>query len=105
MMTLCAVGGARLSPRGFTFLEVVVVIAIIGLTVGITGLAFVGLRAPRESDRVSELRRARTQAIRTGRPVISDNNRAPRTAHVLFLPDGRAIGTGADPLTGAPSAP
>ena len=101
MKARCAVRGARLPPRGFTLLEVIVVVAIFGLIAGMSGLAFVSLRAPRQSELVHELSRARAEAIQTGLPVVSGNNRASRTAHVLFLPDGRAIGLGADPLTGA----
>ena len=102
MKTRYAVRGARLPPRGFTLLEVIVVVAILGLIVGMSGLAFVALRAPLQSELVHELSRARAEAIQTGRPVVSGNNRAPRTAHVLFMPDGRAVGLGVDPLTGAP---
>jgi len=102
MKARCAVRGARLPPRGFTLLEVIVVVAIFGLIAGMSGLAFVSLRAPRQSELVHELSRARAEAIQTGRAVVSENNRAPRTAQVLFLPDGRAIGFGADPLTGTP---
>jgi prepilin-type N-terminal cleavage/methylation domain-containing protein len=102
MKTRCAVGGARLPPRGFTLVEVVVVVAILGMIAGMSGLAFVTLRTPGESELVRELRGARAEAIATGRPVITGSNHAPRTAHVLFLPDGRAIGPGADPLTGVP---
>ena len=102
MTSRCAVRGARLPPSGFSLLEVSVVITILGLIVAMSGLAFVTLRAPRQSELVHELSRARAEAIKTGRPVVSGNNRAPRTAHVLFLPDARAIGFGADPLTGAP---
>jgi prepilin-type N-terminal cleavage/methylation domain-containing protein len=105
MNARCAVRGAPLLPLGFTLLEVIVVIAIIGLTVGMTGLAFVGLRTPRESEVAGDLRRARAEAIRSGRPVMGGSNRALSTAHVLFLPDGRAIGAGADPITGAPLDP
>ncbi len=101
MTRRCAVGGARLSPRGFTLVEVIVVVALLGLIAGMSGLAFVGLRSPRESERVRDLWRARAEALQTGRPVIAGDNRGLRTAHVLFLPDGRAIGSGVDPLTGA----
>jgi len=94
-----------LPPRGFTLLEVIVVVAILGLIVGVSGLAFVTLRVPRQSELVHDLSRARAEAIRTGLPVGSGNNRAHRTAHVLFLPDGRAFGPGVDPLTEAPDAP
>jgi prepilin-type N-terminal cleavage/methylation domain-containing protein len=102
MTNECAVRGARLRPRGFSLLEMIVVIAILGLVASVTGLAFVSLQAPRESERVRELRMARAEAIRTAYAVVTGGTRAPRTAHVLFLPDGRAIGDGADPITGAP---
>jgi prepilin-type N-terminal cleavage/methylation domain-containing protein len=87
---------------GFTLLEVMVVLAILGVTLGVSGLAFASLKTPRESERRHDLRRARSEAIETGRPVFTGGNHAPRTTHVLFLPDGRAIGASADPLTGAP---
>ena len=80
------VGGAWWMPRGFTLLEVLGVTVILG---------------PREADRTRSLRRGRELAIRTGRPVAIGGNDSPLTTHVLFLPDGRAIGTGAHPLTGA----
>jgi prepilin-type N-terminal cleavage/methylation domain-containing protein len=93
--------------NGFTLFEVIVVISILGLLVGMTGLAFSSLRAPRSSAWGSELRRAREAAILSGRPVRAvvrndtDRYRSPLPAP-LFLPDGRAIGAGVDPLTGAP---
>ncbi|MGH7676105.1 MAG: hypothetical protein ACREMV_12615, partial [Gemmatimonadales bacterium] len=75
----------------------------------ISGLALASLQAPRESERVRALSRARSQAIRTGPPVRAAL--PPDTAGTLsplpaplFLPDGRAIGPGVDPLTGAPRA-
>jgi prepilin-type N-terminal cleavage/methylation domain-containing protein len=80
-----------------TLVELLVVMAILGLVLGVSGLAFSGLRAPRESGLVRELRRARTEAIRSGRPVRARGRNTP-----LFLPDGRAIGPGADALTGVP---
>jgi hypothetical protein len=58
---------------------------------------------------VTGLWRARAQAIRTSRPVRasmsteSGSDGVPLVAP-LFLPDGRAIGPGADPLTGVPDA-
>jgi prepilin-type N-terminal cleavage/methylation domain-containing protein len=87
---------------GFTLVEVIVVIGILGLLMGMSGLAFGSLRAPSESEVAREFRRARSEAIRTGRPATTVVNRTLRNRPVLFLPDGRAVGPGADPLTGAP---
>ena len=94
---------------GFTLLEVIVVVAIMGLVFGVSGLAFASLRVPRQSAWLEALQRARAQAIETGRPVRAAVPTDIGGSHSpfptpLFLPDGRAIGSGADPLTGAPSA-
>ncbi|HET9385243.1 MAG TPA: prepilin-type N-terminal cleavage/methylation domain-containing protein [Gemmatimonadales bacterium] len=81
---------------GVTLLELLVVLTILGVILGITGLALGSLQAPRESQEIMDLREARTAAIRSG---------TPRFAHgVLFLPDGRAIGATVDRLTGTPDA-
>ncbi len=98
-----------MNGRGFTLVEILVVLMILGLMTGITGLALASLKAPREAAWVRDLRAARDSAIRTGAPVsvavaIPDTggHRSRLTAHVLFLPDGRALGTGVDPLIGTP---
>lgn len=90
-------------------MEVIVVLAILGLMAGLSGLALASLQPPRGSVCVRELRSARSEAIRTGRPVRTvlsadtvTNCSVLRAS--LFLPDGRAIGTEVDPLTGAPRA-
>lgn len=78
---------------GVTLVELIVVLALLGLVLGVSGLALASLREPSEAVDISAMRRARAQAVETG---------APRTAHgVLFLPDGRAVGPHVDPLTGA----
>ncbi len=88
----CVVRGAS----GMTLLEVLVVLTVLGVILGVSGLALTTLKEPRESALVVELRRARAEAIRAG---------APRTTHdVRFLPDGRAIRPNVDPLTGSPNA-
>lgn len=99
----------RRGHLGFTLMEVIVVVAILGLVFGVSGLAFTSLRAPRASVWVTALRHARAESIRTGRPiraVVPVNSGSERTAllAVLFLPDGRAVGPSVDPLTGAPLA-
>jgi prepilin-type N-terminal cleavage/methylation domain-containing protein len=77
---------------GITLLEMLVVLTVLGIVLGVSGLAIESLRVPRESQESLDLRRARAEAIHSG---------APRTARgVRFLPDGRAIGPGVNPLTG-----
>jgi prepilin-type N-terminal cleavage/methylation domain-containing protein len=82
--------------RGVTLLELLVVLTVLGLILGVSGLALGPLKLPRESETVIALRRARAESIHSG---------APRTAHgTRFLPDGRVIGADVDPLTGVPRA-
>ena len=95
---------------GYTLVEVIVVLALIGLVLGMGGLALASLEVPRDSESVRALHNARAKAIQSGDPVnlIVANpdtgaNRALRATH-LFLPDGRVIGPGVDPLTGSPDA-
>jgi len=77
-------------------LELLVVLTLLGVVLGMTGLAIASLQAPRESEERLALKRARAESIHSG---------APRTAHgVRFFPDGRAIGPKVDPLTGGPDA-
>jgi len=82
--------------RGVTLLELLVVLTILGVMLGVTGLAIGSLQMPREAQGVMDLRGARGAAIRSGMPQLAHD--------VLFLPDGRAIGPAVDPLTGLPNA-
>lgn len=85
-----------MSTRGFTLVELLVVLAILGVIVGVTGLTLSSLERPRESELTLDLKKARADAIQSG---------VPRTSHgVRFLPDGRAIGPNVNPLTGVPDA-
>lgn len=90
-----------------TLIEMIVVIALLGLILGISGLALASLREPRGSARARALTEARAQAIRSGEPVRvdlapPDSTDAPSSVPVVFLPDGRALGTYVDAITGAP---
>lgn len=78
--------------RGFTLLEMIVVLALFSVLLGVSTLAIHSLR-PAAPSRAS---RARTQAVLTGLPTPDSG--------ILFLPDGRAVGDGIDPLTGATHA-
>ncbi len=83
--------------RGVTLVELLVVLALLGLVLGVSGLALASLREPLKAEELRDLQRARADAVQSGEP---------RTVHgVLFLPDGRAIGSNVDLLTGAPNAP
>ena len=84
------------SAWGVTLLEMIVVLAVLGVILGVTGLALGSLKSPRGTQDMNDLRQARAEAIHSG---------APRTAHgVRFLPDGSAIGPNVDVLTGKPNA-
>ena len=81
--------------RGFTLIELMVVLLLFGLIIGVSSMAFVRFSTSPTTP-VADLQRARAEAIRSG---------APRSVHgALFLPDGRAVGPSVDPLTGAPHA-
>ena len=83
--------------RGYTLMELVVVLAMLGLLFGMSAVAFTSLRQP--DDKGPELRfdEARRAALQTGQPVTLTDD-SGRT--VRFLPDGRAIGPEVDPFTG-----
>ncbi|MGH7754649.1 MAG: prepilin-type N-terminal cleavage/methylation domain-containing protein, partial [Gemmatimonadales bacterium] len=86
--------GEWYAPRtGVTLVELLVVLVLLGLVAGVSGLAIASLRPPEGAGARREWERARTQAIRSGQAVVLDS--------VRFLPDGRAVGPRADPLTGA----
>ncbi|TMD02345.1 MAG: type II secretion system protein [Chloroflexi bacterium] len=80
---------------GFTLLEMIVVLALFGLVLSLSALAITSL-APDKDEQRHSARVARADAIRFGSPRVADS--------VLFLPDGRAVGAGVDPLTGAARA-
>ncbi len=80
-----------------TLIELIVALVILSLILGVSGLALASLRPPAGSELARARQQARAQAISTGTPVRGDS--------VLYLPDGRALGPGVDPLTGAVRAP
>lgn len=95
---------------GFTLAEMLVVILILGLSAGVTVLSVAALKPPLQSDRARVVRNARAEAIQMGREVEVDADTSAAASDVggedgrgliRFLPDGRAIGPGVDPWTGA----
>ena len=83
--------------RGVTLVELLVVIAVLGVLTAVSTLAVTSLRPTAESERIRLLTRARATAIRAGRAVTISS---PMGEMIRFLPDGRALGGGVDPLTG-----
>ena len=91
---------------GYTLVEVIVALVLLGLILGVSGVAVASLRAPRESQWLRALYEARSQAIRNGKPVRAVLDHSPpmsfRVPAPLFLPDGSALGAGVERLTGMP---
>ena len=85
--------------RGFTLVELIVTLALLGLLSGLAAATLGGLRMTEPDTRAQALARARERAIRTGTRVRLDDAHGES---VLFLPDGRAVGDGVDPLIGGP---
>jgi prepilin-type N-terminal cleavage/methylation domain-containing protein len=92
--------------KGVTLVELIVALGLLGLILGISGLALGSLRTRPASGVIQQLEAARAEALRTGRPVVVRLD----TVAVRFAPDGSssggAITTGGlsitvDPLTGA----
>lgn len=87
-----------------TLVELLVVLVVLAVWAGIAAFAFRPV-APIASDPGLAIR---ASAIRAGYGITAaiewpgDTNSAP--VEVRFLPDGRAIGPGYDPLTGRPAA-
>jgi prepilin-type N-terminal cleavage/methylation domain-containing protein len=85
--------------RGVTLVELVVTLALLGLLSGLAAATLSGWRKSEPDARARLLSRARERAVRTGTRVRLDDANGKS---VLFLPDGRAVGEGVDPLTGGP---
>lgn len=81
--------------HGATLVELIVTLAVMGLLATLAAAAVAALRSPRRDGHAEMLAAARAKAIRIGHPVKVEG-----AAPVLFLPDGRAVGRGVDPLTG-----
>ncbi len=106
-MGLQPIGRGVPTPQhpGFTLLEVMVALALLGLILGVSGLALASLREPGENLATRQLRAARDSSIRSGEVVrvripATGSSRDVYAASVTFLPDGRSVGAGVDPLTG-----
>lgn len=82
-----------------TLVELLVVLVVLGVIAGIAVGAVASLRAPSAGERVHSS--ARAFAIRTGQPLATWDSTGRL---LLYLPDGRALDPGVDPLTGVINA-
>ena len=95
--------------RGFTLVELLAVLAILGVGAGVAALALPSLQPPPASEVLRALSDARAEAIRGGHAVVWRRD----TIAIRFLPDGSSSGGSipadsfvivVDPLTGAARA-
>lgn len=86
---------ARRSRPGVTLVELVVVLAILGVVAGVTGLAYAAARpAPAPDDPLAAIARARAEALASRRATSVAVRVEGRTHAVTVLPDGSVL---ADP--------
>jgi prepilin-type N-terminal cleavage/methylation domain-containing protein len=95
---------------GVTLLELLVVLAILGVMAGITGLAFrTPHQTPTETERASErIAAARHEAIVTGHDVTTEVMLDEQPHAVTAHADGRVVADALpalDPLSGHPMMP
>ncbi len=86
-----------------TLIELIVVLVLLGILATLVGGAVAGARQRPAATEDSTWRIGRLKAVRDGRRVTvwSPTGSSGQWALVTFLPDGRALGPGVDPLTGA----
>jgi prepilin-type N-terminal cleavage/methylation domain-containing protein len=89
------------TPAGFTLVELIVALAVMGISAGLATVAFRSLLAKPDDEPGSwprQVLEARRGAVLGARPVVL---RPVDGLPILFLPDGRAVGEGVDALTGS----
>lgn len=74
--------------RGFTLLEVLVTLSLLGLMGAVSGLSVAALRPREGSVALRAIERARSDAVETGRPIVFHHD----GRQVRFLPDGSSSG-------------
>lgn len=94
--------------RGVTLIELVVVLALLGIMSGVVGLSLRSARPlPTPNVALLAAARARDSAVQLGRAVTVVIARDSQVFDATALPDGRVIAPkdlAIDPLTGAPDA-
>jgi prepilin-type N-terminal cleavage/methylation domain-containing protein len=97
---------SELEPRtsGFTLVELIVVLALLGLLTAVVGVTLSRVEKPAAVERdAAAIADARRAALRSGRPVTVVVRRDGTAMSATALPDGSVIGAdrlGVDRLTG-----
>jgi prepilin-type N-terminal cleavage/methylation domain-containing protein len=84
---------ARRGVGGFTLLELIVSMAVISIGFGVAATAITRTADSSDDAWISELRARKSEATRTGRPMVAWHDSAQTIPPVLFLPDGRRVGS------------
>lgn len=82
-------GPAERGTEGFTLVEMLVVLVVLGIATGVVGLAAAALDQPSERDAAWRIAEARAEAIRSGSAVTVE---FPGSAQVTLRADGSATG-------------
>lgn len=77
--------------RGFTMIELIVVLVLLGAIASMIGLSIRNLQQPAESSRAARVFAARQQALETGAVVVVPLSDSGGAATVAAQPDGSVI--------------
>jgi prepilin-type N-terminal cleavage/methylation domain-containing protein len=101
-------GAADRGTVGFTLVELMVVLVLLGVLVTVSVTAIPSLRETRAPSLAERLAQGRRQALATGHTVtvsaarlsVSFTGKSVSSVEWQFMPDGRALGPGLDPRNG-----